>query len=153
MTRPSGPRLKLSLAALWLSMGAQAAMYKWTDENGQTVYSQTPPPSGEAVRIRKNAAPDPGQSARAREELRKELERSYDKTVEQEQARSKKADEQRERATRAKHCESALKNLAIIENLGRRRLRTPDGEYKILSEDDREVRIRETRAQIEKFCD
>jgi hypothetical protein len=128
-------------------------MYKWTDEAGQTVYSQTPPPGGNAVRIQAPPAPDPAEVERRRQELQRGIERSFDQAVEREASGAEHRGEERAGATRAANCEAARRNLETLQNLGKRRVRTPDGEYLVLSEDDREQQMREARDQISKFCD
>jgi len=151
----NAPRLRLAivLAGLIAAAGAQAAMYKWTDENGQTVYSQTPPPSGVALELKKPAEPDPAEAERAREALRKEIERSYDQAEERERVSDEEAEQQRKDKARAKNCEIARNNLSTIENLGRRRLVTPDGKSVFLSEEERKAKMSEARSNIEKYCD
>jgi hypothetical protein len=43
---------------------AGAAMYKWVDENGRTVYGDTPPPGAKIERINANTAPADPDAAR-----------------------------------------------------------------------------------------
>jgi len=50
----SAALLALALAAL----PAAAALYKWTDENGRTVYGDTPPPGVKVEKINAAAPPD-----------------------------------------------------------------------------------------------
>lgn len=141
-------------AALIGCAGAEAAVYRWTDESGQTVYSQTPPPSGDAVRMEKPAAPpDAADVDRERQELREQIERNYDREVEREQMRTEQAEAKRRRENRAQNCQAARQNLWTFENLGRRRVHTPDGEYLRLSEEQRESQIRKARAEIDDYCD
>lgn len=145
--------LAVVLAALVAGAGVEAAVYKWADESGQTVYSQTPPPSGTALELKKPPEPDPAEAERSRETLRKELERSYDEAAERERVRNEGAEQQRDGKTRAKNCEAARSNLSTIENLGRRRVLVPDGEPVFLSEEERDAKMGEARANIKKYCD
>ena len=47
----------LALCALALALPATAALYKWTDENGRTVYGDTPPAGVKAERVNAAASP------------------------------------------------------------------------------------------------
>jgi hypothetical protein len=140
------------IVALLLWAGADAAMYKWIDETGQTVYSQTPPPSGDATQIEKAPAPDAAEAERRRQRLSEELERSYDQEMEEDQLRSEQEKTEGQRQARSKNCEAARKNLQTLESLGRRMVRTPEGNYLRLSEQERKAKIDKARADIEKFC-
>lgn len=54
------PRPTFRLAAcllLFAALPAAAALYKWTDEHGGTVYGDTPPPGVKAERVSANVAP------------------------------------------------------------------------------------------------
>jgi hypothetical protein len=141
------------VTALVLPGGVNAAMYKWVDETGQTVYSQTPPPAGPVTRIEKQAAPDPSGRERQRSELRREIERSYDEAVEREQRASERQKAEAERQARATNCEIARSNLEALQGQSRRQFNTPEGEYRTLTDDEREQRIRKARDNIEKNCD
>ena len=135
---------------------ASAALYKWTDENGIVVYSQTPPPSGQAKVIRTAPGPDLEQRRQAAEALRSTVEQTQDAATARAQAREEKKQQQAQDnalQTRAKSCEIARKNLATLENLGLGRLRMPDGQTVFLSAEERAARMQETRTQIEQFCD
>lgn len=146
-------RCRMAIAAVLLAGGVEAAMYKWVDETGQTVYSQTPPPSGSATRIEQQSAPGPAEGERLREGLRKEVERSYDAAVEREQRAAERQKEEEQRRTRARNCEIARRNLEALQGLSRRQFNTPAGRYQTLTDDERQRRIREARDNIEKYCD
>ena len=59
-------------AAALAALPAAAALYKWTDENGRTVYGDTPPPGVEAERI--SVAAPPGDPNAVREMASKDAE-------------------------------------------------------------------------------
>lgn len=135
------------------SGGTNAAMYRWVDENGVTVYSQTPPPSAPAVRIQKQPGPSPEDEAAARQRLQQQVEQSFDAKEDQKQAETERSAEEGERGQRAEACAAARQNLQTMENLGRRFLRTADGELTRPSEDEVAMRIRTAQEQIEEYCD
>lgn len=50
--------LRLAVCALlFAALPAAAALYKWTDDKGGTVYGDTPPPGVKAERVKANVAP------------------------------------------------------------------------------------------------
>jgi len=52
------PTLRLAACLLlFAALPAAAALYKWTDEKGGTVYGDTPPPGVKAERVSANVAP------------------------------------------------------------------------------------------------
>lgn len=127
-------------------------MYRWVDETGATVYSQQPPPQGAATQIRPDPAPSAQEAARARERVNTVIESDFDKRDEA----ARQAEEARkgaeEQAKRSANCKAARGNLETIQNLGARRLRTPDGEYRYLSDAERDKLAAEARTQIEENC-
>jgi hypothetical protein len=77
-------------AAALAALPAAAALYKWTDENGRTVYGDTPPPGVKAERISVAAPPgDPGavrDMAAKDAELRKRAQARADEEAKAEKA-------------------------------------------------------------------
>jgi hypothetical protein len=72
------------LIAVWLggAWGAPVAsppLYRWTDENGITVYSERPPPGAEATRLIPDPGPSPEESERAQQRIRSLVEQDYDR--------------------------------------------------------------------------
>jgi hypothetical protein len=132
---------------------AVAASYRYVDEQGRTVYSQTPPPGQEAERLRLDPGPPPGETEAARQRLKGQLERDLDQRWEEDRA----AEEQAAAATRARQraetCSAARKNLKTLQTLGARMLRLPDGEVIRVGEDEREEMMDEARRQMEDNCD
>lgn len=136
------------LAAVGL---AQAAMYKWVDENGVTQYSQYPPPNRktEVMVPPPPPAEDPdGTQKKLEATLQKQDEqRKAAETAEQEQAKARDETE-----IRTKNCQIARSNLAKLTAGGRKRIVGPDGVATYLTDEDRETKIAEAKQQIEKYC-
>lgn len=131
---------------------AQAAMYKWVDENGVTQYSQFPPPSREYQTVVPPPPPaeDPEGAQKRLEELMKRQDESY-------KARTEAAEKQKqataEAERRKQNCSTARANLEKLTTGGNRRLIGPDGVAYYPTEEERQQRIAEARKQIEEFCD
>ncbi len=142
------------IIAGWLvAMGlAQAAMYKWIDENGVTQYTQYPPPDRNAEVV---APPPP--PAEDPQEARKKLDTLMQSQDEQDKAAATAEGEQATTAEQAKlreqNCQNARSNLEKLTTGGRKRVIGADGVATYLTEEDRQKRLDEAQKQIEEFCD
>jgi hypothetical protein len=155
MNRRTVFRLLFLLVAC-ASVAAQARVYRWVDEDGVTVYSQTPPPTGEATTVRTDAGPNAEETAAARERLRRQIEQDFDANQEARQLRQTKVEEAAEaeqHRLEEGNCEAARHNLNALANLGARMVRTPDGEYTRLSENEVQRLMQQARDQIKELCD
>ncbi len=134
-----------------LATGSQAAMYKWVDENGQTVYSQTPPASGQSTRIK--PPPPPAETPEeARQRLNQRLQRFEDKAEDKELASQKEAKEEDMTEVYKSNCAAAQNNLFFLESNPRKLVGQPDGSYVRITEEERQQKMQEAREQVEKFC-
>jgi len=130
---------------------APAQVYRWVDENGVTVYSTTPPPSGEVQRIKPPPPPaeDPGLLQRRMEAQHQAVE---DLLEDRELARQQDAEERLRRTTQASNCQAARANLERLSAGGSRLMRQPDGSYLRFSEEERQQRVREAQDQVGRYC-
>lgn len=140
------------LACFILTVPAEAAIYKWTDENGRTVYSETPPPKGAAGTRLKEAPPPPVDPNAAMENLRNRAE-AFGKRQEE---RGKGESEAQQSAERKKEiqekCEQVRKNLETLTAHNQIREKTGDGEYTVLDEEQRQAKIKQNQEFIQKEC-
>jgi hypothetical protein len=127
-------------------------MYRWVDEHGQTVYSQSPPPEGNAVRIKPRRGPSADEAKAAQERLQRQIESDFDARDERKRAVEERAKKNEAAKQRAEYCAAARKNLETLQDLGPRMVRMPDGEYKRLSENEVAAEIRKTEDEIAKHC-
>ncbi len=129
----------------------QAQTYRWIDANGVVSYSQTPPPSIEAESLSL-----PSQSQSDSKAATKKLDALRQKLADQREDRqlAKETAEKAEqvKSTRQSNCASARSNLRKIEGLGTRLLKTSDGEYLRLTQEEREKRIQAAKEQIKNNC-
>ena len=146
-----------------LAVPAQA-QWKWRDKNGQTQYSDLPPPAGtpeasilQRPSVQRAAAPASAGSAAsaaglsARHASDPELE-ARRKQAEQEVADKKKADEARAAAARAETCSRAREPLRSYDS-GERMARINDkGERVVIDDATRYAEIQRTRASIASDC-
>ncbi len=108
---------------LLVSFAVQAKMYRWTDENGQTVYSQMPPPDGKAVEIAPPPPPPPPSAPVSTPP-------PADKKTATGQPRAderKPSEVPEDSEIRARNCAAARHNLRVYEGLGSRLLKKADG--------------------------
>lgn len=138
------------------TLGVQAKVYRWTDENGQTVYSQSPPPDGKAEEIKPPPPPSrpasiPGQGDADSSPPAGETEKGG------EAKGPATADTQPEVVEdpeiKARNCQAARHNLRVYEGLGSRLVKREDGSIYRPNEEERQQKIDESRAQVEKYCD
>ena len=162
---------RLSVIAISVLLGAAlslpaVAAWKWRDKNGQTQYSDTPPPAGVAEQdilqrprgtqpqVTAPAASAPASAASglsAEKAVEPELEAKRRK-LEAEQAAKAKAVEEKNAAARAENCTRAKSQLRALDD-GVRLARTNEkGEREILDDAARATEIQRTRAMIASDC-
>ena len=129
----------------------QAQTYRWIDANGVVSYSQTPPPSieAESLSLPSQSQSDSKAAAKKLDALRQKL---ADKREDRQLAKETAEKAVRVKSTRQSNCTSARSNLRKIEGLGTRLLKTSDGEYLRLTQEEREKRIQAAKEQIKNNC-
>jgi hypothetical protein len=129
-----------------------AETYRWVNDEGVVTYSQTPPPDHQAERVelRGTAAPSDSQKSQTRlDQLRQRLaDREEDRQL------AKKQRQETKEAQQHKHqnCEAARSNLRNLQGLGNR-LYKSEGEYRRLTEEERQNRMQQARENIKANCE
>lgn len=145
------------LSALFFSQIStlSAEMYRWTDSDGNVVYSQSPPPDGaSSTIIAPPAAPPAGESEKARQRLQTQTENAEA----QDEARLTANEEAKQkRATTAamkEQCEVARKNLEMILSRPPNTLYSIDGgkDYKRFTPEERDAKVKTYQDAIRKNC-
>ena len=130
-----------------------AQAYRWVDDQGNTVYSQLPPPDDRTV---KNITPPPP-PAESPEEAQKKLdgeinqlnEAGKKRAVEKQYAAKKQADVKYNR----QQCDNARMNLEAISNRPPQTLfQTGDEDYRRFTPDQRAAQIKQANETIKKYC-
>ena len=132
---------------------AHAAVYRWVDEHGRTVYSQSPPPSGHAVTIKLLPPPPPDDVRAAEANAQSEIARASEMQAKRERAARKRATQEaaaQERGEREDLCRTAHANLEAGQKLWAWPFRGPNGGY--VSQEDKAATIREAQEQIAAYC-
>ena len=136
--------------ALAFGPGAEAALYKWVDAEGNVSYSDKPPPEVNAEEVKQYSS---GISA---EESQQKLDEITDKADAQQKDRELKDDiakQQTERdVTIKKNCDIARKNKSLLETTARVTLKDEDGNDYFLEDDQREAKLADANAQVQRYC-
>jgi len=144
--------ITLMIAATQGVAGTADKIYKWVDQNGDTQYTQMPPPTGVQVLEIRSAPPPADDPEAERTKLQQETEALDERMKERQESAAKAEIQEKNKEIRRQNCIRANKNLTELQQGGVKRYRTPDGEVIHLTEEDRQKRITETNAQIAEFC-
>lgn len=143
--------LPLMLAISWTG-AADARMYRWVDENGTTVYSQSPPASGEAAEVKINTSTSTPRKQPATDVATQSSDPSQESAGKPANGPSKEEIAESNKI-KSENCAAAQHNLNLYTSLGNKLVKTPDGLYKRLTEEERQQKIEQSKAQISEFCD
>ena len=153
------PLILITLGVLiGLSSFASANMYKWTDDDGVVHYSQTPPMDREAELIRESSTfreprstPTQGEEATAAPETESEPADGATSAPEEEAGPSE-AERRAAERERQEQCRIARQRITEIENNARVRTQDASGEYRFLTEEERQQRLKEAQDYVRKHC-
>ena len=150
---------KISPAILSMLLFSQipivsAEMYRWTDDQGNVTYSQSPPPDDRPVTtVAPPPPPSAEEAAASRERLDRQIEQlnaENEKKLKAQEERNKKAMEAEENR---KRCEIAKKNLETLTSRPPNTLYSIDGkEYKRFTTEEYEAEIKKYKETISKYC-
>ena len=140
------------LLVLLLSLPATllADTYKWVNEEGVVTYSQTPPPDGQAERVHVRSGSS-SSSQSSQDQLNQLRQKAADNAEDRELEKANRQEEKSALAIKQQNCQAATSNLQKLEGLGTRLYMT-DGEYKRLSEEERQTLMNQAREQIKANC-
>jgi hypothetical protein len=138
-------RLVVAALALALAPAASAALYKYLDKNGKTVYSDTPPTDVDAKRL---SAPPPPATGNGKSyvERDKEAQKAREKSGEDAKKTAEKEKAEQQKKLR---CEQARSNLQIYTDGGRILKNNASGERDYMSDEE----IEAERAKMQKIVD
>ncbi len=142
-------KIILCLATVFaFSVASQALsdepLYKWKDAEGVVHFTQTPPLGDIPYTILnvkvQSVIPAPKYKA------------DGTKADEEEEEKAQSPEAQAFNQARKKNCELAKSNLKTLKERARIRLRGKDGEYVILTDEEKHAKIALTETQVETFC-
>jgi hypothetical protein len=130
----------------------QAATYKWTDKDGNTVYSQNPPPDGNYERMNIKTSPSSGtDSAQGSDEQPSAADSILQDAEDANKQKEIQAEQAKAAEIRKKNCEVAKHNLQIYTVY--RRIKDDKGNVTRMDDNERMKKIQEAKDQIAEFCD
>jgi len=139
-----------SILLLVAASPANAAMFKWTDANGNVQYGEHPPAGAGAEHIK--AAPEPT-STPAASSLQQQVD-ALDKRLATEAEQEAETEQKKQDAENRKiNCTNAKNNLEQLNMGGHRLTRMPDGSYERLEEKQKQALISKNEKAIKEFCD
>lgn len=138
-------RYTLLIGIAVFTTSASAAPYKWVDQTGQVHYSQVPPAHLKSKEINIAINPAKTNKSKAQEESVSKEESSLKEDKQEKQRLAQLAQRRKESCTDAKH------NLMVLENNNHVREKV-DGEYIVLSQDERNKRIQRLTKQTGDLC-
>jgi hypothetical protein len=144
--------LVITLLALFWVLPSQGKTYRWMDDTGQVHYADIAPEGVDAEEVEGPSEPATTPNDAWRELHEKQLE-VEDHLEDEELAREKEEKEAKKQAIRDKNCEAARHNLSIYQGSPNRMIRGSDGEYRRLTEEERQAKLEEAQKQIEEYCD
>lgn len=123
------------------SSATQAATYKWTDENGNVVYSQQPPKSGpyELIKGLKHSRSTSGENSGETQFGSDDNKEEGSGGLSAEEAKLKE-----------QNCEAARRNLEVYKVY--KRVKNQDGEITTLTDEERQKRVEEAESQVRLYC-
>ncbi|MEE9253617.1 MAG: DUF4124 domain-containing protein [Pseudomonadales bacterium] len=147
-------RLALLFLALPFLLGAE--VYRWVDEEGVVHFSERPARNTTAERISVSSgagirrAPAPtalAEPTTGTDSLTTKQQALQDQLNQQASTRLREIAK-----TRGKNCEIAQSRFDDLTQYARIRIRGDDGEYRVLSEEDRVSEINQAKANVVEFC-
>ena len=134
-----------------VSLSAHAALYKWVDADGVTQYTQTPPPSGRFQEL--HSAPPPASRSISEQQPAEASPEEQDAPAAT--AETPPQDDQsqvEQQAAREQNCHLARERLSQLENHARLRYKAADGSVRVMSEEEKQAKLTETRTMITESC-
>ena len=139
----------ICIFGILVSATVHAGTYKWIDEDGNVVYSQRPPPSGQYESIQVRPAPRSSSSAKSASESSREF--LENATTQRKNDAKLKAELEKTLEKRKKNCTTAKKQLEFYTVYRRKKDKT--GEYVRIPDNEREAGLKEAKQAIKDFCD
>jgi len=132
-----------------------AEMYRWTDSDGNVVYSQSPPPDGrDSSIIAPPAAPPAGESEKARQRLQTQTEKAKAQDEARMTANEEASEKRAAAAAMQEQCEVARKNLEMIQSRPPNTLYSMDGgkDYRRFTPEEWDAKVKTYQDAIKKNC-
>ena len=137
---------------LFLACNSYAAgIQKWTDENGQVYYGDSPPAQVTTEQIRISRPPsNPGKSLPRFNPSDNAQQEAGSEASSPKQADATPPEPSKQEAS--EFCAQARKDLGIINRSNRLRIKAADGSTRLMTSEEIDARRKQTEADIEQYC-
>jgi len=130
-------------------INSQAEMYKWVDEQGNTHYTQSPPPGDiNAEAIKPPPKVDTDGASKTLEQQKKTVNDLREKRITTAEEKQKAEEEAAEKESK---CQQAKARLASYQR-PRVNLKNPDGTLRVVAEEERQAEIKKSQEYVNKAC-
>ncbi len=141
----------LPLLLMILSIGCQAAVYKWTDDQGRVHYTDTPPPRQAAQEVRTGKSQEADAEA-SRKALADRLSESEQRRLQAREAEEKRRQADEEARRKEENCRHAREQLTRLQGPGNVARIDDRGQPYILGDAERQAAMVEARKRIGEYC-
>lgn len=138
-----------AIVLLLLCSPVHAAMYKWTDAEGNTHYGERPPNRQQA----ENIAPPPPRSSTPGNRINDLRSLILKQSEDNDKAKSEAAEKAKIDTSNQENCQKLRQRLTQFKNSPRIREKNKDGEYAFLDDEDRKKQVQEMQQRLAKDCD
>jgi len=131
---------------------SQARMYKWVDADGNTHYTQSPPPDGttkEDLNLPASANLDNTEALKEFEDQQNKNQELAEENEKEQKLQDRSAEHT---ALKKENCRKAKAKLENVQNTGRIRAVDEYGNIVRATEEERQRRITEAQENIKKWC-
>lgn len=145
------PQLSACCLAFVIAMTVQADAYKWVDDDGEVIYSQTPPV--DKLYEKMGTPPPPSMNPEA---AKKEVELLIEQQKATDEAREERQQTQQQEELAAEalaeNCRIANYNLQQYQDNPGRRMMDSEGNVTRPTEEERQQKISTLKQQVNQFC-
>lgn len=145
------PQLLGGCLALMFTLTVQADAYKWIDDDGEVIYSQTPPVDKPYEKMETPPPPTIDPKA-AKKEIELLLEQQKAADAERDEQQKRQAQAQKAAAILEENCRVAQYNLQQYQDNPGRRVMDPQGNVTRPTEEERQEKINTLQQQVKQFC-
>ncbi|HEY9031196.1 MAG TPA: DUF4124 domain-containing protein [Kangiella sp.] len=146
----------IAIFGLGIATIASAAqpIYKWKDDKGNIKYTQTKPPHGisyETINQRVSDSKPATERGNEQSQESSNITNAQDDIIAKQEAQKKNIEEQNKEIAK-KNCTIAKNNMEVLENRTRVQIEE-NGERRMLTDTEREERLKQARENVKKYCE
>lgn len=130
----------------------ESATYRWTDNEGNVVYSQTPPPDGRNRDLIKAPPPPAEPPDEAQQKLQQQIDQLQQSREARQQSKQQSEQTKQQEERLARDCASARNDLKMLREGSRRLYRRDDGTVSRLTETEKNTRTQQAETFIKENC-